>query len=65
MPYDIERDFAAISQTVVVSNLLVSYPSLPAQNVKALIAYIKSRPGQMPYAFGGGWQHAAFDDGVF
>jgi tripartite-type tricarboxylate transporter receptor subunit TctC len=38
VPYDIERDFAAISQTVVVPNLLVSHPSPPAQNVKELIA---------------------------
>ncbi len=53
VPFDIERDFAPIAMTVIVPNLLVSNPSLPAVNVKELIAHIKSRPGQMQFASAG------------
>ena len=53
VPFDIERDFAPIAMTVIVPNLLVSNPALPASNVKELIAHIKSRPGQMQFASAG------------
>jgi tripartite-type tricarboxylate transporter receptor subunit TctC len=53
VPFDIQRDFAPIAMTVIVPNLLVSHPSLPAQNVKELIVHIKSRPGQMQFASAG------------
>ena len=53
VPFDIERDFAPIAMTVIVPNLLASHPSLPAANVKELIAHIKSRPGQMQFASAG------------
>lgn len=53
VPFDVERDFAPIAMTVIVPNLLVSNPSLPAGNVKELIAHIKSRPGQMQFASAG------------
>ncbi|MEQ1774886.1 MAG: tripartite tricarboxylate transporter substrate binding protein [Burkholderiales bacterium] len=53
VPFDIERDFAPIAMTVVVPSLLVSNPSLPAHNVKELIAHIKARPGQVQFASAG------------
>ena len=53
VPFDIERDFTPIAMTVIVPNLLASHPSLPAANVKELIAHIKSRPGQMQFASAG------------
>ncbi len=53
VPFDIERDFAPIAMTVIVPNLLASHPSVPATNVKELIAHIKSRPGQMQFASAG------------
>jgi tripartite-type tricarboxylate transporter receptor subunit TctC len=53
VPFDIERDFAPIALTVIVPSVLVSNPSLPAANVKELIAHIKSRPGQMQFASAG------------
>jgi len=52
-PYDLERDFAPISMTVIVPNLLYSHPSLPAKNVKELIAFARTRPGQLSYASAG------------
>ena len=52
-PYDLERDFAPVSMTVVVPNLLYSHPSLPAKTVKELIAFARARPGQLSYASAG------------
>ena len=53
VPYDLERDFVPISRTVTVPNVLISHPSLPAKNVKELIAFAKARPGQLQYASAG------------
>jgi tripartite-type tricarboxylate transporter receptor subunit TctC len=53
VPYDLDRDFAPISLVVIVPSLLVSHPSLPARNVKELIAFAKARPGQLQYASAG------------
>ena len=53
VPFDIERDFAPVAMTVIVPNLLASHPSVPASNIKELIAHIKSRPGQLQFASAG------------
>ena len=53
VPYDLERDFAPISMTVTVPNVLVSHPSLPAKTVKELIAFARARPGQLQFASAG------------
>ena len=52
VPYDVVRDFAPISQVVTVPHLLVAHPSLPARSVKELIAFAKTRPGQLDFAAG-------------
>lgn len=51
--FDPLKDFAPISMVVVVPQLLVGHPSLPPKNTKELIAFAKSRPGQLDYAAGG------------
>lgn len=53
MPYDALRDFAPITQTIQVPNLMVIHPSVPAQSVKEFIALAKSRPGDLLYASAG------------
>lgn len=53
VPYDLHRDFAPISLAVVVPNILVSNPSLPARNMRELVAFIKARPGQLQFASAG------------
>jgi tripartite-type tricarboxylate transporter receptor subunit TctC len=53
LPYDIQRDFAAVSQVAVSPNILVVNPDVPATNVQQFIAYAKARPGQLSYASGG------------
>ena len=53
MPYDALRDFAPITQTLVVPNLIVVHPSLPAKSLKEFIALAKARPGDVLYASAG------------
>ncbi len=50
LPYDPLRDFAAVSKAVVAPSILVVHPSVPAQNVKQLVAYAKAHPGKLTYA---------------
>jgi len=52
VPYDAVKDFAPVSQVVVLSNLMVSHPSLPARAVKELVAFARTRPGQINFAAG-------------
>ena len=47
------REFAPVSMAVVLPQLLVSHPSLPAKDLKELIAFVKARPGQLDFAAGG------------
>lgn len=47
--YDPEKDFAPLTLLITVPNLLVVHPSLPATNVRELIAHAKARPGALSY----------------
>lgn len=51
--YDLARDFAPISRTVTLSNMLIAHPSLPPRTLKEFIAFAKARPGQLQYASAG------------
>ncbi len=51
--YDALKDFAPIAQVVTLSNVLVTHPSVPARNVKELVAFAKARPGQVNFASAG------------
>jgi tripartite-type tricarboxylate transporter receptor subunit TctC len=53
MPYDTARDFTALGIIVDVPTGLVVHPSLPAKNVKQLIALSKAQPGQIFYSTSG------------
>jgi tripartite-type tricarboxylate transporter receptor subunit TctC len=53
LPYDAERDFSMVAYVGYVPNVLVIHPSVPAQNVKELIAIAKARPGTLNYASSG------------
>jgi tripartite-type tricarboxylate transporter receptor subunit TctC len=53
LPYDIQRDFVAVSEVAVSPNILVVNPEIPATNLPQFIAYAKTRPGQLSYASGG------------
>jgi len=49
MPYDHQRDFAAISLIGKTPNVLVVHPSMPARTLKEFIAYAKANPGKLSY----------------
>jgi tripartite-type tricarboxylate transporter receptor subunit TctC len=53
MPVDPLRDLAPLTQVVAVHFVMVAHPSLPAKNVKELIALAKARPGQINYSSSG------------
>ena len=53
LPFDIQRDFVAVSQVAVSPNILILNPEVPVTNMQQFIAYAKARPGQLSYASGG------------
>ncbi len=53
LSFDSVKDFAFISLVAEAHNLLVVHPSIPAHNVKELIAFSKKNPGRLNYASGG------------
>ncbi len=48
--YDLERDLAPVVLAGNVPHILVIHPSLPAKNVKEVIAIGKARPGELAFA---------------
>jgi tripartite-type tricarboxylate transporter receptor subunit TctC len=53
-PYDGLRDFAPITLVNTFPIVLMVNPSVPAQNVRELIALAKSQPGKLNFAGAGG-----------
>jgi len=53
LPFDPVKDFAPITTLSLYPNLLLIHPSVPASNVKELIALAKAKPGSLNYASGG------------
>lgn len=47
LAYDPVRDFMPVSMVVIVPQLLVTNPQLPAKNVRELIALAKAKPGYL------------------
>jgi tripartite-type tricarboxylate transporter receptor subunit TctC len=53
LPFDVINDFAPITQLVDLPHFLVVHPSVPANNVKELIAVAKAKPGELNVATSG------------
>ncbi|HEX2828856.1 MAG TPA: tripartite tricarboxylate transporter substrate binding protein [Burkholderiales bacterium] len=53
VPYDPVRDFTPLTLIAVVPNIVMIHPSLPARNLKELVALARARPGQLTYASSG------------
>ena len=53
LPYDTNKEFAAIAHVGYIPLILVVSPSFPANSVKELIAIAKSKPGELQFASGG------------
>ena len=51
--YDALKDFAGVSLTCLVPQVMVVTPTLPARTAKELIALAKTRPGQLAYGTSG------------
>ena len=49
LPYDPVKDFTPITGLVQINHALILNPSVPADNVKELIALDKAKPGQLNY----------------
>ena len=50
LPFDVERDFVPISLVALSPQILVANPSLPANNIRELIALAKAQPGKLNFA---------------
>jgi len=53
IPYDPFKDFAPVTLGAVSPNILVVHPSIPASNVRELIAFLKANPGKYSFAHSG------------
>jgi len=53
LPYDPIESYAPISLAAVGPNVLVVHPSLPARNIRELVALAKQQPGSISYASSG------------
>src|SRR3954466_1815086 len=53
LPFDALKDFAPVTAIARQDSLLIAHPSLPAANVKELVAYAKANPGRVNYASAG------------
>jgi len=50
VPYDAVKDFAPVTMVAFSPNVITVNPSVPAKNVKELIALIKANPGKYSFA---------------
>ncbi len=53
LPYDAEKDFAFITNVVVLPLMIVAHPSFPANTVQELVAMAKAAPGGVDMATAG------------
>ena len=47
LPFDIYRDLSPVTMVTTTPELVTIHPSIPAKNVKELVALAKARPGQL------------------
>ena len=53
LPYDTLKDFERVTVVAQAPNVMVVHPSVPAKNVKELIALARAQPGELNYASSG------------
>ncbi len=53
LPYNAERDLAAVARGVIAPSVFTSHPSLPAKTLPALLALAKREPGMLAYGSAG------------
>lgn len=52
LPFDPIKDFTPLTCVATSPSVLVAHPSVPAQDVRELIAQAKAKPGQLNFAIG-------------
>ncbi|MCA3070244.1 MAG: tripartite tricarboxylate transporter substrate binding protein [Rhodocyclaceae bacterium] len=52
-PYDLYKDFAPLMRIAVLDNVIVVHPSVPAKDMKELVALMRANPDKYRYASGG------------
>jgi len=45
-----QKDFAPVALITVATNVIAVHPSVPANNLKEFISYVKANPGKLSYA---------------
>jgi tripartite-type tricarboxylate transporter receptor subunit TctC len=65
LPYDLERDFAPITQIMLAPNVLVVSPALGVSTVAELIALLRLSPGKYSYGSGGNGSSAHLSAELF
>jgi len=53
LPYNTEKDLVPVARLATVPSVLVVNPSVPASNLKELLALAKAQPGKLGYASSG------------
>jgi tripartite-type tricarboxylate transporter receptor subunit TctC len=53
LPYQLARDFSPISMLATTPFILAVHPSVPVASIRELVAYAKSKPGELRYGSGG------------
>ena len=53
LPFDSEKDFAAVTNILWQPYVMAVHPSLPVRSVRQLIALARAKPGELNYSSGG------------
>lgn len=53
LPYDTQKDLTYVSLMSSAPLIMIAHPSLPANNIKELIALAKAKPGELNFASSG------------
>ena len=53
LPYDVDRDFAAVSLLAIVPAIFVVYHEVPAKDLREFVALAKAKPGELFYGSAG------------
>jgi tripartite-type tricarboxylate transporter receptor subunit TctC len=53
LPYNVDKDFAAVSLLAIVPNIFVVYHEVPAKNLREFVALAKAQPGRINYGSAG------------
>jgi len=54
LPYDTKKDFIPLAMLALMPGILTVNPSVPAKNLKELVALAKAKPGTLAYGTPGG-----------